>query len=190
VGINISLLLIITIFGIFLALPFRMLFDASYSEQSRDVNNATAAGAEKERVLAIPMDHRRLKRCPNLQYEDHLMSIFLSDYDENCTYDDDDDDDEDDDDDDSGSEVEEDNGEDKEETSGCKRGIDEEMKENAEEILKTRQMKSVTVAGHILVTMLLVSAVAALVEVLRIRFARDKVLRHALQKFLSPCVGT
>ncbi|XP_012220206.1 uncharacterized protein [Linepithema humile] len=176
VGINISLLLIITIFGIFLALPFRMLFDANYSEQSRDRSNATAAGAAKERVLAIPMDHRRLKRCPNLQYEDHLMSVFLSDYDENCTYerDDDDDDDEDDDDDDSGSEEEEDNGEDEVETGGCKRSIDEEMKENAEEILKTRQMKSVTVAGHILVTMLLVSVVAALVEVLRIRFARDK----------------
>lgn len=170
-----------------------MLFDANYFEQTRDGNNATVAGAQKERMLAIPMDHRKLKRCPNLQYEDHLMSVFLSDYDENCTYerdDDDDDDEDDDDDDDSGSEEEKDNGEDEKETGGCKRGIDKEMKENAEEILKTRQMKSVTVAGHILVTMLLVSVVAALVEVLRIRFARDKVLRHALQKFLNPCVGT
>ncbi|KAL2736513.1 uncharacterized protein V1477_013022 [Vespula maculifrons] len=35
-------------------------------------------------------------------------------------------------------------------------------------------MKSVPVAGHILVTMLLVSAIAALVEVLRIRFSKDK----------------
>jgi len=103
------------------------------------------------------------------------------------------DDDEDDDDDDSDSEEEEDSREDEddeeEETHKSKKSI-EEMKESAEEILKSRQMKSVTVAGHILVTMLLVSVIAALVEVLRIRFAREKVLRHILQKSLSACVGT
>jgi len=104
------------------------------------------------------------------------------------------DDDEDDDDDDSVSEEEENSREDeddeKKETYRSKRSIDEETKESAEEILKMRQMKSVTVAGHILVAMLLVSVIAALVEVLRIRFAREKVLRHILQKSLSICVGT
>ncbi|KAH0952069.1 hypothetical protein HN011_008251, partial [Eciton burchellii] len=49
-----------------------------------------------------------------------------------------------------------------------------ELKEDAEEILRSRQMKSVNVAGHILVAMLLVSVIAAFVEVLRIRFAREK----------------
>ncbi|XP_050462483.1 uncharacterized protein LOC126857276 [Cataglyphis hispanica] len=172
-GINVSIILILTIFGLLLFLPLRLLFDTSYSDQDQngDENDVSDLAREKE-----PVDHRKLKRCPNLQYEDRLMSVFLSDYDENCTYKQDKCDD--DDDDDSGSEEEEDSREDEEDekkTCVSKRGIEEEMKENAEEILKTRQMKSVTVAGHILVAMLLVSVIAALIEVLRIRFAiREK----------------
>ncbi|KMQ87975.1 presqualene diphosphate phosphatase [Lasius niger] len=188
-GINVSILLILTIFGVLLFLPLRLLFDTNYSDQSqnKDENDVSdPAGSAKEKEPVIPMDHRKLKRCPNLQYEDRLTSVFLSDYDKNCTYVQDEcDDDEDDDDDDSDSEEEEDSREDEEDeekTCVSKRGINEEMKENAEEILKTRQMKSVTVAGHILVAMLLVSVVAALIEVLRIRFAREKVLRRILQR--------
>lgn len=181
-GINVSLLLILAIFGVLLSLPLRLLFDTSYSDES-GVNDP----GEKGREPVIPMDHRKLRRCPNLQYEDRLMSVFMSDYDGNCTYVQDDD--EDDDDDDSDSEEEEDRREDeggeKRKTYRSKRSVGEEMKESAEEILKTRQMKSVTVAGHILVTMLLISVIAALVEVLRIRFAREKVLRHILQKSLK-----
>lgn len=188
-GINVSILLILTIFGVLLFLPLRLLFDTNYSDQSqnKDENDVSdPAGSAKEKEPVIPMDHRKLKRCPNLQYEDRLTSVFLNDYDKNCTYVQDEcDDDEDDDDDDSDSEEEEDSREDEEDeekTCVSKRGINEEMKENAEEILKTRQMKSVTVAGHILVAMLLVSVVAALIEVLRIRFAREKVLRRILQR--------
>ncbi|KAG5306612.1 PLPP6 phosphatase, partial [Acromyrmex insinuator] len=177
-GINVSILLILTIFGVLLSLPLRLLFDTNYSEQNHGDESVSDPG-EKGKESAIPIDHRKLKRCPNLQYEDRLMSVFMSDYDGNCTYvqDDESDDDEDDDDDDSDSEEEEDSREDEddeeEETYRSKKSI-EEMKESAEEILKSRQMKSVTVAGHILVTMLLVSVIAALVEVLRIRFAREK----------------
>ncbi|XP_011639368.1 nucleoplasmin-like protein ANO39 isoform X1 [Pogonomyrmex barbatus] len=179
-GINVSILLILTIFGVLLSLPLRLLFDTNYSDHNR--GDGLDDPEERGREAAIPMDHRKLKRCPNLQYEDRLMSVFMSDYDENCTYvqdDDEYDDDEDDDDDDSDSEEDEDSREDEDEEEektygGPKRSIGEEMKESAEEILKTRQMKSVTVAGHILVTMLLVSVIAALVEVLRIRFAREK----------------
>ncbi|KYN08672.1 hypothetical protein ALC62_00343 [Cyphomyrmex costatus] len=181
-GINVSILLILTIFGVLLSLPLRLLFDTNYSDHG-DKSGVSDPG-EKGREPLIPMDHRKLRRCPNLQYEDRLMSVFMSDYDGNCTYVQDEcDDDEDDDDDDSDSEEEEDSREDdkKEKTYRSKKSI-EEMKESAEEILKSRQMKSVTVAGHILVTMLLVSVIAALVEVLRIRFAREKVLRHILQK--------
>lgn len=195
-GINVSILLILTIFGVLLFLPLRLLFDTNYSDQNRGDESGVGNSGEKGREPAIPMDHRKLRRCPNLQYEDRLMSVFMSDYDGNCTYVQDEcDDDEDGDDDDSDSEEEEDSREDdddeeKEETCGSKRSISAEMKESAEEILRMRQMKSVTVAGHILVTMLLVSVIAALVEVLRIRFAREKVLRHILQKSLSFCVGT
>lgn len=195
-GINVSILLILTIFGVLLSLPLRLLFDTNYSDPNRGDGGGVSDPGEKGREPAIPMDHRKLRRCPNLQYEDRLMSVFMNDYDGNCTYaqDDEYDDDEDDDDDDSDSEEEEDSSEDEddeeEETHGSKRSIGEDMKESAEEILKSRQMKSVTVAGHILVTMLLVSVIAALIEVLRIRFAREKVLRHILQKSLSTCVGT
>lgn len=195
-GINVSILLILTIFGVLLFLPLRLLFDTNYSDQDPNGNENVSglADSAKEKELMTPMDLRRLKRCPNLQYKDRLMSVFISDYDENCMYKQDKcDDDEDDDDDDSDSEEEEDSRkdeEDEEKTCVSKRGIDEELKENAEEILRTRQMKSVTVAGHILVTMLLVSVIAALIEVLRIRFAREKVLRHILQRFLTPCVET
>lgn len=194
-GINVSILLILIIFGVLLSLPLRLLFDTNYSDQNHGDESVSDPG-EKGREPVIPMDHRKLRRCPNLQYEDRLMSVFMSDYDGNCTYvqDDECDDDENDDDDDSDSEEEENRREDKDEkgkkTYRSKRNIGEEMKESAEEILKTRQMKSVTVAGHILVTMLLVSVIAALVEVLRIRFAREKVLRHILQTSLSTCVGT
>lgn len=178
-GINVSILLILTIFGVLLSLPLRLLFDTNYSDQNHGDESDVSDPGKKEREHAIPIDHRKLKRCPNLQYEDRLMSVFMSDYDGNCTYVQDDEsyDDEDDDDDDSDSEEEEDSREDEddeeEETYRSKKSI-EEMKESAEEILKSRQMKSVTVAGHILVTMLLVSVIAALVEVLRIRFAREK----------------
>lgn len=193
-GINVSILLILTIFGVLLSLPLRLLFDTNYSDQNRGNESGVGDPGEKGREPAIPMDHRKLRYCPNLQYEDRLMSVFMSDYDGNCTYvqDDECDDDEDGDDDDSDSEEEEDSREDddEEETCGSKRSISGEMKKSAEEILRMRQMKSVTVAGHILVTMLLVSVIAALVEVLRIRFAREKVLRHILQKSLSSCVET
>jgi len=195
-GINVSILLILTIFGVLLSLPLRLLFDTNYSDQNREDESGVSDPGEKGREPAIPIDYRKLRRCPNLHYEDRLMSVFMSDYDGNCTYvqDDECDDDEDDDDDDSVSEEEENSREDeddeKKETHRSKRSVDEETKESAEEILKMRQMKSVTVAGHILVAMLLVSVIAALVEVLRIRFAREKVLRHILQKSLSICVGT
>ncbi|XP_024874297.1 uncharacterized protein LOC112456157 [Temnothorax curvispinosus] len=184
-GINVSILLILTIFGVLLSLPLRLLFDTNYSDQNRDESGASGPGGGRESV--IPMVHRKLRCCPNLQYEARLMSVFMSDYDGNCTYVQDEcDDDEDDDDDDSDSEEEEDSREDKDEeertkkTYRSKRRIGEEMKESAEEILKSRQMKSVTVAGHILVTMLLVSVIAALVEVLRIRFAREKISCHGI----------
>jgi len=190
-GINVSILLILMIFGVLLSLPLRLLFNTSYSDRSA----SDAEQAEGARESAIAMDHRRLRRCPNLEYETRLMSVFLDDYDGNCTYaqNDDDDDDNDDgnnDDDDSDNgdcKDEEDRGAQKEKIGRSRKGssIEGRLKEDAEEILKSRQMKSVNVAGHILVAMLLVSVIAAFVEVLRIRFAREKVLRQVLRKLLS-----
>lgn len=83
----------------------------------------------------------------------------------------------------SGRDDEEDNGErvgkeSENRSNNSKEIIGEKLTGSTEESGKDRRMKSVPVAGHILVTMLVISAIAALVEVLRIRFARDKVLQR------------
>lgn len=136
------------------------------------MKNATIAEA-----IVVPVDHRKLKRCPKLDYEDRLKSLFRSYYDGNCTYmrvheplE-------------SGRDDEEDNGErvgkeSENRSNNSKEIIGEKLTGSTEESGKDRRMKSVPVAGHILVTMLVISAIAALVEVLRIRFARDKVLQR------------
>lgn len=181
-GINVSILLILMIFGILLFLPLRLLFDTKYYNwNTGNENNVT--NPKNERESALLMDHRKLKRCPNLRYESRLISVFLNDYDRNCTYvrnkcDCD-----------SGSEERRNDKRYKKRCRSKSDIVNEVTKENSEEILKERQMKSVTVAGHILVTMLLVSVIAALVEVLRVRFTTEKVLRHILQKFFNSCVG-
>ncbi|XP_031772940.1 uncharacterized protein LOC100864128 [Apis florea] len=196
-GINVSILVILTIFGVLLSLPLRLLLNTNYysrdveivattNETRASVEETSAGNASVDKEITIPLDHRRLKRCPRFEYENTLKYIFKSDYDGNCTYDD------------AGTGVA--IGNDTEENivggegeeDGLKDGLvdDEGGKEDTkilreigksdnktdkvEESGEDRRSKSVLVAGHILVTMLLISAIAALVEVLRIRFARDK----------------
>ncbi|XP_046144729.1 uncharacterized protein LOC114875912 isoform X2 [Osmia bicornis bicornis] len=169
-GINVSILVILTIFGVLLSLPLRLLLNTNYGRNQTICENNTIEATENLTSIEpiVPLDHRRLKRCPKLPYEDRLKSVFRCDYDGNCTYvslakDD----------------LKEINKqktiEEGEITSKVsKEVIDENLSDNTEESVKDHRMKSVPVAGHILVTMLLISAIAALVEVLRIRFARDK----------------
>ncbi|XP_034178293.1 uncharacterized protein LOC117603352 isoform X4 [Osmia lignaria lignaria] len=169
-GINVSILVILTIFGVLLSLPLRLLLNTNYGRNQTICENNTIEATENVTSIEpiVPLDHRRLKRCPKLPYEDRLKSVFRCDYDGNCTY---------------VSLVKNDlkeinrqkTIEEAEKTSKVsKEVIDENLSENTEESVKDHRMKSVPVAGHILVTMLLISAIAALVEVLRIRFARDK----------------
>lgn len=203
-GINVSILLILTIFGVLLSLPLRLLLNTNY--YSRDVEvvvatNETRASVEEtgagkdasvDKEITISLDHRRLKRCPSFEYENTLKYIFKSDYDGNCTYDDEgttgvaigNDTEEN----IVGGEGEEDGLKDgskdgneggKEDTKILREiGKSDNKTDKVEESGEDRRSKSVLVAGHILVTMLLISAIAALVEVLRIRFARDKVLQR------------
>ncbi|CAD1474427.1 unnamed protein product, partial [Heterotrigona itama] len=183
-GINVSILVILTIFGVLLSLPLRLLLNTNYHEsrnKTLDDNNTILATGNTtiESTVVIPLDHRKLKRCPKFEYEDRLKSVFQSDYDGNCTYlrvctanr--------------GGSKQRNNQGEDKyqptnrEEDNQTFNVLKEIVSENnltkkVEESGKDRRTKSVLVAGHILVTMLLISAIAALVEVLRIRFAKDK----------------
>ncbi|XP_053997624.1 uncharacterized protein LOC128886601 isoform X2 [Hylaeus anthracinus] len=174
-GINVSILVILMIFGVLLSLPLRMLLNTNYeSNQTLNENCATETKRNETstEIMVIPIDHRKLKRCPRYEYVDHLQSVFLSNYDRNCTFvrNDDDEEDDDDDDDDDSKEATEDNSA----STVSEETVGEDSAENAEDSGKDRRMKSVPVAGHILVTMLVISAIAALVEVLRIRFARDK----------------
>ena len=181
-GINVSILVILIIFGVLLSLPLRLMMNTNYYTQNQTGENENLAmeamgNATSEEATVIPLDHRKLKRCPRLQYQDRLKSVFRSDYDGNCTY--------------RGvyasDNVEDDDEEDRNEKGGedagdrskaTKESVGDNLTESTEESGKDRRMKSVPVAGHILVTMLLISAIAALVEVLRIRFARDKVLQR------------
>ncbi|XP_003400145.1 uncharacterized protein LOC100649635 [Bombus terrestris] len=176
-GINVSILVILTIFGVLLSLPLRLLLNTNYYSRNETIGeNTTIQTTENVTVEAIiiPVDHRKLRRCPRFEYEDRLISVFQSDYDGNCTY----------------TRVcpindtkEENNGDvesepvnkgNNETSKILKEIVGENSTEKVEESGKDRRTKSVLVAGHILVTMLLISAIAALVEVLRIRFARDK----------------
>ncbi|XP_033339251.1 uncharacterized protein LOC117227828 [Megalopta genalis] len=181
-GINISIVLMLTIFGVLLFLPLRLLLHTTYYTRSQAVvNNDTTETAETaadnatfvEAVAMIPIDHRKMRRCPRFEYKERLMSVFVCDYDRNCTY----------------RRIDptkdptrnvhraESNdavGNKSEESSVSKETDDKNLTECTEDSGKDRRMKSVAVAGRILVTMLLMSAIAALVEVLRIRFARDK----------------
>ncbi|XP_076224027.1 uncharacterized protein LOC116428517 isoform X2 [Nomia melanderi] len=174
-GINISILVMLTIFGVLLFLPLRLLLNTTYysRNQSIDGNDTGTMNATSFQTAVIPVDHRKLKRCPKLDYNEVLLSVFHCDYDTNCTYTPSSADD-----DATRNDVEEaskSNGNKSEVTEVSKETVEKNLTECTEDSGKDRRSKSVPVAGHILVTMLLISAIAALVEVLRIRFARDKV---------------
>ncbi|XP_076284639.1 uncharacterized protein LOC143211100 isoform X2 [Lasioglossum baleicum] len=175
-GINISIVVMLMIFGVLLFLPLRLLLHTTYYSRSESIGNNDTTEATCNTTIfeaeVIPIDHRKLRRCPRLEYKERLSSVFRCDYDRNCTYT-------------RYKKNKDSKGNDGVETDGTignkskgekvsKETDDKNLTECTEDSGKDRRMKSVTVAGHILVTMLLISAIAALVEVLRIRFARDK----------------
>ncbi|XP_046825518.1 uncharacterized protein LOC124427090 [Vespa crabro] len=180
-GINVSILLILTIFGILLSLPLKLLLNTNYDAQnhqneSENDTGILSAEAKNKEIFESLIDYRKLKRCRRHRYENQIRSIFYSDYDQNCTY------------------VKVLTKKEEETTNDSFEPINEvllkvnkkvEEKEKEDKIVEKEQVenseeeelqesKEIVVAGHILVTMLLVSAIAALVEVLRIRFSKDK----------------
>lgn len=181
-GINISILVILTIFGVLLSLPLKLLLTTNYYNRNEtiDMNSTvetTEELSEETTKLQVPIDHRKLRRCPRFGYEDRLKSVYRSDYDGNCTYTNER----------PSMDPETKDEEDKsvavsegtnETSQALKEILAEDGTEKTEESGKDCRTKSVLVAGHILVTMLVISAIAAFVEVLRIRFARDKVLQR------------
>ncbi|KAG7210970.1 hypothetical protein KM043_016339 [Ampulex compressa] len=162
-GINVSILVILTIFGVLLSLPLRLLLDTNYyARNNSDKQNDTveAISDEIENIVVL-LDHRKLMRCPKFQYEACLKSVFRSDYDGNCTY--------------NPSfleEIDDDDQDDKNKEEDMESDVIVVIEIDNE--VEIQESKEIVVAGHILVMMLLVSAIAAFVEVLRIRFALDK----------------
>ncbi|CAK9827436.1 hypothetical protein ANTRET_LOCUS5128 [Anthophora retusa] len=177
-GINVSIIVILTIFGVLLSLPLRLLLTTHYYDRNETISeNNTIKKMENVTVetTVIPVDYRKLKRCPVFGYRERLISTYRCNYyDMNCTY--------------TERIIKDDKMNDKGKIDNVitstedvnvtlkisKEEVGENMTENVGDNGKNRRTKSVPVAVHILMTMLLISAIAAFVEVLRIRFARDK----------------
>ncbi|XP_043271115.1 uncharacterized protein [Venturia canescens] len=170
-GINLSILIILMIFCGLLFLPAKMLLDTSYEVGENENSSETEKSILKTNFLSS-MKFREKKICPGLNYEYWLSSIFFSNYDRNCTY--------------TRKRV---IAKDKEtrragENKNSDKSICSEDKKMINPIvnnyngtfeeMKASKPKSVPVTGHILAMMLVVSAVAAFVEVLRIRFINPK----------------
>lgn len=90
-GINVSIILILAIFGILLSLPLKLLLNTNYDAQnhqneSENDTGILSAEAKHKDILESLIDYRKLKQCRRHRYEDQIRSIFYSDYDQNCTY--------------------------------------------------------------------------------------------------------
>ncbi|XP_015605183.1 uncharacterized protein LOC107272495 isoform X2 [Cephus cinctus] len=170
-GINLSIFLILTIFATLLFLPLRLLLDTNYETRQDDVvmpeSVVEPRPSEPEEIM---IDFRALRICPGYRYSLLIKSIYLSDYDGNCTF-----------------FIEKDVV--VEERIAPEEDLDtavvplQEVEESAGVVVekiegrdqgKNSRTKSISMAGHILAAMLTVSSIVALVEVLRIRFGKPE----------------
>ncbi|XP_046740932.1 uncharacterized protein LOC124408213 isoform X1 [Diprion similis] len=145
-GINVVLLLTLLILGALFSLPLTLLFDTN--RETRIINKE-----EQGRSADEPQaDYRRMKLCGNPDYKSLAKSVHLSNYDGNCT-------------------------KPKRPDADKSRGrfaAERYAKRFVEDMsdphnVSTHQKKSISIAGHILAVLLVGSAVAALIEVLRVR---------------------
>lgn len=197
-GINVSILLILMIFGVLLSLPLRLLLNTNYDAQSNESKEneedtvRLSNEARNRETFRSLIEYKKLKQCRRHRFEDRVRSIFYCDYDENCDY----------------TIIsaidvekeeeakeslkvveEETRAEEKKRGSKVEQGRKENRKNKAVDVYvnnnknididdddddEPQESKEIVVAGYILVMMLLVSAIAAFVEVLRIRFSKDK----------------
>lgn len=156
-GINISIILTLTIFTGFLLLPLKMLLDTNYDKQVD--NNETNNFIENTQV---EIQYKSLKLCPG-DYKYWLKSISQSNYDGNCTY---------------KSNSKETIIMNKIPENNKEKNSIEKIKESTTNFLsggfRVIKSKSVPVTDHILALMLIVSVIGALVEILRIRFGNPQ----------------
>lgn len=165
-GVNLSIALILLIFSGLLFLPSKMLLDTSYEVQNTSHTNGSKTFATD---FLNSMEFRKRRLCPGLDYKYWMVSAFFSNYDRNCTY--------------SRSRgrkiIEQTVADSVVENTVCasekkETPIGYSYNGTIDEIRAARP-KSIPVTGHILAMMLIVSAVAAFIEVLRIRFINPKV---------------
>ena len=173
-GINLSIALILIIFSGLLFLPSKMLLDTSY-----EVNNGSLTNASFTTNFLNSMEFRKRKLCPGLNYKYWMMTPYFSNYDRNCTY--------------SRKRVKQIQ---KTTTVDSIREKNVCIKEKKQSVItfkyngtvdevKITRPKSISVTGHILAMMLVVSAVTAFVEVVRIRFLNAKVTKLLINIFLG-----
>ncbi|KAK2575068.1 hypothetical protein KPH14_008804 [Odynerus spinipes] len=182
-GINVSILLILTIFGVLLSLPLRLLFNTNYDaqnpegEENENSPERSSSEARDKEMLESLIDYRKLKLSRRHRYEDRIRSLFYCDYGkdynivENLAIENEKEEETE----DSFNIVKEEvQKEEKKIGLKVERVMDNDDDDDDDDEEEPHESKEIIVAGHILVTMLLVSAIAALVEVLRIRFSKDK----------------
>ncbi|XP_046616689.1 uncharacterized protein LOC124303482 isoform X1 [Neodiprion virginianus] len=146
-GINVGILLTLLILGALFSLPLKLLLDT---------NRETGGFDEQERGRSadeLPQaDYRRMKLCGNPDYKSLAKLVHLSNYDGNCT------------------KPKRPDGEKSRGRFAAERYAKRFAEDTSDQQnVSTHQKNSISIAGHILAVLLVGSAVAALVEVLRVR---------------------
>ncbi|XP_034950939.1 uncharacterized protein [Chelonus insularis] len=154
-GINVSIILTLTILTGLLILPLKLLLHTNYEIQNKN-ESLILKDSQKEMI-----DFKTLQVCPG-KYKFWIDSIFINNYDRNCTY----------------SNIEQNLKVGTTKTQKMK--TDETDNQNSTSAnssisgLKIIRPKSVPVTDYILVIMLTVSVIGAFVEFLKIRFTNTQ----------------
>lgn len=160
-GVNVGVLVILTLFTTLLVLPLRLLLPAKHQVQ-QNVTNETST------IVMTPivqvMEYRRLQLCP-AGYRHWITSTFISNYDGNCTYE---------------STMKDDYA-----ISDNVRGSGNNLPAG----FRVIRPKSVPVTDHILALMLIVSVIGAFVELLKLRFINPEVCSTQKHSTLNPRFG-
>lgn len=150
-GVSLGAILILLIFGLLFSSPLKMLLSSNYDVEEMD----SVLHIKRE----ASVDLRSLKLCENFGYKSTILrSVLVSDYDRNCS-----------------TRVK--LPDPKFTKFGDSRrpiSVNSNM-EDSEATITAHNNKSMSIAGHILALMLIGSAIAALVEVLRAHFCTVKV---------------
>lgn len=189
IGINLSIFCILAIFLFILYVPLELLFYAtkrhpnnySGANGNSHLGEATTAIKTSDELASqvveknVNVDYQNLKICEKLEFEGSVKSIYTSNQDQNCSYL-------------------------KKQPSKKKAEKKEQPKESIVtctpppdiserkilpefsygDVRRITNSDSISVTTNIIATLLIISAIAALVEVLRIRFSNDEVFQSSI----------